>query len=793
MNRQFETLAEAYQLLNWDDKADSLQIIRRNLEENRYFIAFIGQFSAGKSCLINNLLEKEILPSGVRETTPILTYIRYGANEYALLHFTDGSVWKLSLSEVHTITQNSSNWNPDQFDYLEIFVCAPILQSGMVLLDTPGINTLIRHHEQLLSNTLDLASRVIYVVGHAPQKTDVDTMQMIASYGMELAYVRTHFDEINPSEESFEETIRQDISLMESCSILNGNCFHVSNRPNSQWYENIQALRALLSLDGTRTIAALQDAISNRLHTLVKNCLDALIEKKYILEDAQVGNWEACSRKLEECNSRISQFDHIIEQQKRELNKDLRNVESDILCRIRLDTDCALNQAVTTIRGSTVSSPRQMTSLMEEQTHRVLGRMMNSINNTLAPYLNKLHSVLDQEQFSIDWSDVPQITSYNELCETQNAEHARLVSQLEYLRNHRCELDHQLQTIANDPAYLSLQEELIALEQELQEYTQSYNSIPPYTPQMVVVEDGRMQPSQIAKTIGSLVDWGLMLIPGTAITGAIKNVASSTKTVSKIAQVIGKSEKIMKAIENADKIRDVIFAVNNMSKTYATKARKEKAQQFIADTSDRAEKMIEMYHKAKETLPPTFLDYLTVEHWATQIGKQFDSPPKLTIDREYEQQYQQAKSAIEGEILERQRRSYDIKYKQQLFMNEQERVAAEQRVAIIDERAVADALEKKKAEITSTAQKLALHNWKNTCCDWYRSQMSAKIENLLQEYMQSYTDRLQRHFEDSISPIRDQLSASRAMYTQLLQDRDSAPEELLQVSNLITQLRVLTT
>lgn len=110
----------------------------------------MGCYSAGKSCLINNLLGRELLPHGTTETTTVLTYLRYAEEEKACLHKIDGSTQEISLAEVGSVDQRRENWNPDELDYLEVFVNSPLLQSGMILMDTPGINTTILRHEQLL-------------------------------------------------------------------------------------------------------------------------------------------------------------------------------------------------------------------------------------------------------------------------------------------------------------------------------------------------------------------------------------------------------------------------------------------------------------------------------------------------------------------------------------------------------------------------------------------------------------------------------------------------------------------
>lgn len=789
MKKQFEILREAYQFLNWEEKATSLENLRRSYEARQYFVVFTGQFSAGKSRLINNLLGKAILPTGVRETTPLLTYIQYSVNEYALVHFIDGSVSRIRLSEVHAITQNSAAWDPEKLEYLEIFVCSDILRSGMIFLDTPGINTIIERHGQLLASTLDLASRVIYVVGRAPQKTDLDMICTMTRYGMTMAYVRTHLDEVNPREESFEDAIRQDIQYVSGSGISRENCYHVSNLQDSKWYEHIRHVRSLLEQDGRSTMEALNAATARRLHHLGQEAIAALEEKKELLDAARAGNWEECSRKLADCISDIARFEATMERNQRQMKKDLRAAESDVYEKVRWHAYTALDKAVAEIANSTATSPVQMTAAMNEQTRQLLGAIVKRIDQTLSPYVNGISSTFRQGDLSMELHEIPKLESYSELVQLQNTECIRLTSQLQHLRSHRSELDRQLHELKEDPAYLQIQNDLIELERELQEYSESYASIPPYTPQMIVEEDGKLQPSQIAKTIGSVADWALMLIPGSQITGAINAMSKSSTVVGKIARFIGKSEKVIKTIENADKFRDALYAVNHMSKTYATKARKEKAVQIIADTGDRAGKMLEAYKKVKESVPATFLDYLTVEYWAEQIGKQFDVPPKLTVDREYEQQCHDAKAAIEHEILTRQRRTYEIKLKQQLFMSSEEQLTAERNAAVVDEKAVEAELERKKATIAGAAQKATIQKWRIACAESYRSQVAPQIEEVIGQHLESFGERLRQYHDDAIEPIRAQLAASKEMYEQLLRNRDGMPGELLKTTDLLARLK----
>ena len=104
MNEWFSLLKEANKELNLSDEIKKLEQMEEIYDRKEYIVSFMGQFSAGKSYLINNLLKRDILPQGIVETTPILTYIRYddileGLENCAVLYFQDGSKEKISLTD----------------------------------------------------------------------------------------------------------------------------------------------------------------------------------------------------------------------------------------------------------------------------------------------------------------------------------------------------------------------------------------------------------------------------------------------------------------------------------------------------------------------------------------------------------------------------------------------------------------------------------------------------------------------------------------------------------------------
>lgn len=112
-----------------------LNSVRESME-NLFSLVFIGEFSTGKSSIINALLEQQVLPEGITPTTDKITIIRYGDIEEE--HMENGN-------RVISLTQ-------DRF-------------KGLFIVDTPGTNVTIQQHEQLTQEFIPKADIVFFTIG----------------------------------------------------------------------------------------------------------------------------------------------------------------------------------------------------------------------------------------------------------------------------------------------------------------------------------------------------------------------------------------------------------------------------------------------------------------------------------------------------------------------------------------------------------------------------------------------------------------------------------------------------
>ncbi len=279
----------------------------------------MGQFSAGKSCLINNLVEKEVLPVHITETTAIVTFIRYGKEEYADFVYKDGSVQEVFIEESLQLWQGGEKNNSlADIQLINIYVNNKLLENGLVIADTPGLNTIIEQHIELTVEILGSADRVLYVMGRSISDTDINFIHSILDSGIKILFVRTHMDILKGSEENIQDTI-----LLEENTLLQyteDDTFFVSNEKDNYYYSQIENLRSYLSKNLAENIGqALDKSVRENMRFIARNLRADLTAKKASLECVLTGNEEAFFKHKKEIEESLEKMEDILRQNKERL------------------------------------------------------------------------------------------------------------------------------------------------------------------------------------------------------------------------------------------------------------------------------------------------------------------------------------------------------------------------------------------------------------------------------------------------------------------------------------------
>jgi len=157
--------------------------LTNRLESGRFHLAILGQFKRGKSTLLNALLGEAVLPTSVVPLTAIPTFVRRGDAIAAQVVFQDGRLPATcaanrleELTEFlrRFVTEPGNPLNESGVSHVEVTHPADILRRGVVLVDTPGIGSTLRHNTEAALNFLPQCDAALFLVSADPPVTEVE-------------------------------------------------------------------------------------------------------------------------------------------------------------------------------------------------------------------------------------------------------------------------------------------------------------------------------------------------------------------------------------------------------------------------------------------------------------------------------------------------------------------------------------------------------------------------------------------------------------------------------------------
>jgi predicted GTPase len=166
---RLEALAALAERAGAEGIVDQASEMAERLALGRFFVACVGQFKRGKSTLLNALLERSILPTGVVPITTAVTVLRYGRTLTARVRFSDGRRADIDperLAEYVSEAQNPEN--EKGVTAVDVTVPSALLASGMCLVDTPGLGSVFAANSAATRAFVPQIDAALVVLGTDP-------------------------------------------------------------------------------------------------------------------------------------------------------------------------------------------------------------------------------------------------------------------------------------------------------------------------------------------------------------------------------------------------------------------------------------------------------------------------------------------------------------------------------------------------------------------------------------------------------------------------------------------------
>jgi len=146
---------------------DSLQKAILQLDE-LFLIVVAGEFNAGKSALVNALLGQKVLAEGTTPTTSRVTLVKWGEQAAEQVVDENFAVYTYPL---------------------------PLLKE-LNIVDTPGTNAIIRHHERLTDEFVPRSDLVLFITSadHPLTESERQFLERILTWGKKVVFVLNKVD-----------------------------------------------------------------------------------------------------------------------------------------------------------------------------------------------------------------------------------------------------------------------------------------------------------------------------------------------------------------------------------------------------------------------------------------------------------------------------------------------------------------------------------------------------------------------------------------------------------------------
>lgn len=159
-----------------DARTRQIRSLAARLAEDRFQLAVVGQFSRGKSTLMNAILGAGYLPMGALPMTSVITTVVYGSRPGATI-LRRGNLLPIDTSIEDLpryIAQASTDREELQVASAEIELPAEILRLGFSFVDTPGVGSAIVENTETTLSFLPEADALIFVTSFDSPLTEAE-------------------------------------------------------------------------------------------------------------------------------------------------------------------------------------------------------------------------------------------------------------------------------------------------------------------------------------------------------------------------------------------------------------------------------------------------------------------------------------------------------------------------------------------------------------------------------------------------------------------------------------------
>jgi small GTP-binding protein len=220
MSTDLTGIGEALLALASDAQRPAAEEILARTRERRLRVLVAGEAKRGKSTLLNRLLDRDLLPTGVLPVTAISTTVRYGDADELRVRYLDGRTERHRLDELaRFVTERANPENTLRVADVEAVLSGGRLAGHPVeLVDTPGTGSVFEHNTKAAQDAYAGLDAVVLVVSASPPMSAAEhtLLHEVSRHAVRTFLVINKADQLTADE--LAETVEFTASLSKEAS-----------------------------------------------------------------------------------------------------------------------------------------------------------------------------------------------------------------------------------------------------------------------------------------------------------------------------------------------------------------------------------------------------------------------------------------------------------------------------------------------------------------------------------------------------------------------------------------------
>ena len=150
-------------------EAAAADALLRQVRSGAFRVLVVGEAKRGKSTVVNALLQREVLPTGVVPLTAVSTSVAYGRPERVKVTYRSGVTEVVDLGQLgQFVTESQNPGNVRGVADVTVLLDQELLAEGLELVDTPGTGSVHEHNSRAAAEALAGADAAVFVLTADP-------------------------------------------------------------------------------------------------------------------------------------------------------------------------------------------------------------------------------------------------------------------------------------------------------------------------------------------------------------------------------------------------------------------------------------------------------------------------------------------------------------------------------------------------------------------------------------------------------------------------------------------------